>query len=132
MTKMEIARTTINMVESYFGLSVDVKVIPLHSCQPEDMAYVSNISEGEYEIEVNPNFLKDCEELDLVAVIAHEMVHVKQHELDGLSLETKAHYFKGQWFDPEDDYWFSPWEVEARGYEKAFVNLYAINWEKFV
>ena len=79
MTKMEIARTTINMVSMYF-----------------------------------------------------EMVHVKQHENDGLSLEVRAHYFRGTWYDPEDDYWFNPWEIEARGYEQAFWSMYANNWSKFV
>ena len=39
---------------------------------------------------------------------------------------------RGTWYDPEDDYWFNPWEIEARGYEAAFWAMYANNWSKFV
>jgi hypothetical protein len=132
MTKMEIARTTINMVSQYFDLDVKVKLIPSHEVQPDYNAYCTEVCEGEYEINVNPNFVLNCEEEEWVQLIAHEMVHVKQHENDGLSLEVRAHYFRGTWYDPEDDYWFNPWEIEARGYEAAFWSMYANNWSKFV
>ena len=62
----------------------------------------------------------------------HEMVHVKQHELEGLELEVNRHTYQGIWYDPEDNYWFTPWEIEARGYERAFLALWNENWEKFV
>ena len=62
---------------------------------------------------------------DMIKTLAHEMIHVKQHELDGLELTLTESFFRGQkWLG---EYWFSPWEVEARGYELAFLQHY-LHW----
>jgi hypothetical protein len=132
MRKMEIATGVINMVERYFNLDVDVTVRPTNECLPEDNGYCLTIGEGQYEIELHPEFLKNCTEEELVQVVSHEMVHVKQHELEGLELEVNRHSYQGIWYDPEDNYWFTPWEIEARGYERAFLALWNENWEKFI
>lgn len=65
---------------------------------------------------------------EMIKTLGHEMVHVKQYaknELSkqmrmtrrGLGIGSKWH---GEWWDPkgkEDDYWDSPWEIEAYGRE---------------
>lgn len=130
--KMKIATGVINMVSQYFELDVDVSIRPTHDCLPEDNGYCFNIGEGFYEIELHPEFLKTCTEDELVQVVSHEMTHVKQHELDGLEIEVRRASYKGEWYDPDDDYWFAPWEIEARGYERAFLSLWNRQWEQFV
>lgn len=65
---------------------------------------------------------------EMIKVLGHEMVHVKQYaknELSkqyrlargGLRIGTKWY---GEWWDPkrkEDAYWDAPWEIEAYGRE---------------
>jgi len=53
-------------------------------------------------------------------ILAHEMTHVKQFELDGLELYYKGRKsrFNGQIYDidldNDSEYFSAPWEVEAR------------------
>lgn len=61
-------------------------------------------------------------------ILAHEMVHVKQHakrELDvcGKTGKTKWHGSKIQ--ENDLDYWDLPWEIEAHGREKGLVYQWA-------
>ena len=134
MTKVEIARITMSLVADYFCLNhLDVKMVPTHEVGDENNAYLKPVSDWEYEIEVHPDFLKKCSEEELVKVIAHEMTHVKQYDYDNLELEVDRCYWKGELYDEKvEGYWFLPWEIEARGYEMAFWNLYSENWEKYV
>jgi hypothetical protein len=59
------------------------------------------------------------DERKVVEIIGHEMTHIKQFVYDGLDLDRCA--FKGSEYIIENDldYWFAPWEVEARGMEQA-------------
>jgi len=79
-------------------------------------------------------FATDCEagieinseikwnEPDLAAVVGHEMVHVYQTLHCGLDLEEKQGWYKNTLYrlKYETEYWLSPWEIEARGYEDYF------------
>lgn len=70
---------------------------------------------------------------DIIKVLAHEMVHVKQYaknELSkqfrlatgGIRLGSKWH---GEWWKPsskEDGYWDAPWEIEAYGREVGLIH----------
>ena len=74
---------------------------------------------------------------EMIKTLGHEMVHVKQYaknELsknmrltrgrDGQDTITLGSKWMGSWWTPkskEDDYWDSPWEIEAYGRE---VGLY--------
>lgn len=70
---------------------------------------------------------------DLVKTLAHEMVHVKQYAKNELAKQLRvsrgngfrlATKWKGEPWMPkskEDEYWDSPWEIEAYGRE---VGLY--------
>jgi hypothetical protein len=54
--------------------------------------------------------------------LAHEMVHLRQFKHDELQyFDNGVIKWKGEKFHPttymEDDYYLSPWEVEARGLE---------------
>ena len=69
---------------------------------------------------------------DMIRVLGHEMVHVKQYAKNELSKQFRVarggvrigSMWHGQWWDPkgkEDGYWDAPWEIEAYGRE---VGLY--------
>ena len=63
-----------------------------------------------------------------VSTLFHELTHVKQHVYDGFTLNDTSAIWKSDYLHlTEEDYWDSPWEVEARQYErnlrKEFFNL---------
>ena len=51
-------------------------------------------------------------------VIFHECAHIMQFELKGLIFTDELMMFDGQRHEG-DDYWWYPWEIEARGLEQA-------------
>lgn len=63
-----------------------------------------------------------------LSVLAHEMVHVKQYVTGELVEKGKYCLWKGKKyseFEPNsDDYFFSPWEVEAFGMQVGLYRLY--------
>ena len=129
--QVKVAERTIRMVQAYFGLDCHVS-IEIEDMVEDDNAYCTQYESGDYGIEVSHHFLKTASEQEIVQVIAHEMVHVKQHEHDELKMGTRGSFYKGQFFDSEvEGYWFLPWEIEARGYEMAFWALYTETWEQW-
>lgn len=78
-----------------------------------------------YLIAINPEV--DWQEPEFVKTIAHELIHVKQFTYDGLDFEAEdTVMFRGSYYRLENDmeYWLSPWEIEARGYENAIWVMY--------
>lgn len=85
--------------------------------------------------EVIPYFIVGIEteaeeegEDDPIAVLAHEMVHVKQY-VTGELVDHGTHCsWKGKNYEEyeanSDDYFFSPWEVEAYGMQVGLYRLY--------
>lgn len=76
---------------------------------------------------------KDPKGDDIIQVLAHEMVHVKQYAKNELSKQYRlargglriASKWHGEWWDPkkkEDEYWDSPWEIEAYGREVGLMH----------
>ena len=64
--------------------------------------------------------------------LGHELIHIKQY-LNGETFDYKEGdvRFRGERFtnwEKGEAYWFSPWELEAYGYEQG---LYAVFKEKF-
>lgn len=125
----------INSVKFYAGLLLEESVTSDLSIEVEikydlDAAGHCLTEDAEdypraFTIELNPNM---CDGESMYATLAHEMVHVKQYALgelynvlaltpDQLSF-TNKHIWKGEPWEPnprEDDYFDSPWEVEAFG-----------------
>jgi hypothetical protein len=119
--QIKIIQDVIYMVGAYFNLDVDVEIIT-GPMSDDNCAELGMECLGFYCMVFNKDFLTTASNADIIRITAHEMVHVKQHELDGLELEVDAAFFKGKkWIG---EYWFSPWEVEARGYELAFLQHY--------
>jgi len=62
---------------------------------------------------------------DMIKILAHEMIHVRQFVKDGLNLDSSK--FKGKKFvarSNQSEYWDSPWEKEAYLKEKALAEYY--------
>lgn len=68
------------------------------------------------------------EEEDPFMVLAHEMVHVKQYALGELVDANSYCMWKGQRYQEfeadSEEYYFSPWEVEAFGMQVGLYRLY--------
>lgn len=108
----------VDLVAGYYNLDVDIFVET--EGLDENSAELEVLGGSVYSIILDRKFIKNEDLVYIIRAVAHEMVHVKQHELDGLCLETAM--FKGKHWG--GDYWFAPWEVEARGLEEAFLMHY--------
>ena len=87
-------------------------------------ATADRIKNKRFELRLNYSMLESDEEV--VKAVMHEMTHVKQFINNGLRLYHKAAKFNGTQYEMKDakDYWFSPWEMEARAMEEPLYNFF--------
>ena len=106
---VELFKTVLNLEGSKIRIRIN------HALDKSTLAEVVELF-GSYAININP-CIKGRRKL--VELIGHEMTHIKQFEHDALDLDKCS--FKGNEYIIENDldYWFSPWEIEARGMEQA-------------
>ena len=82
--------------------------------------------DGDFTIEIQ----KNLDTPRVIVHVAHEMVHLRQFKHDELDVRDESTYWKGERYDtPEfgsDEYWLSPWEIEARALEGWLQN----RWEE--
>lgn len=83
---------------------------------------IRKVNKTEYAGQVIRKRKKIVLEASSIRAIAHEMVHVKQFLKHQLVESDPIVFWNGQatrlTYDLDDDeYWLSPWEMEARGYE---------------
>lgn len=117
--QIELIQDVTRFVLNRYNLDPFVDV-ELYNFKDEDvMAFVRNDDDDLFVIEVNKQFLATATTAELVTTICHEAIHIKQHILDGLSSDSKVWHFKGEVF-ADKNYWFFPWEIEARGMQDAF------------
>lgn len=88
-------------------------------CSPTDYDYKNH---REFEILINRNLVK----YNQIKTICHEMVHVKQFARKELrDFNYNVFKWKGEKLTIDDnDYYSSPWEVEALSKEKPLYKLY--------
>ncbi len=123
--KERLILSVAEMVATYFDIDPIIG-LTVSDLGDEAQAYCNEIDPYVFELEFDKKFLKTASDEDIIRATAHEMVHVKQYINDGLTLEVgKPYKFKGKKY--EGDYWFSPWEIEARGHEEAFLQ-YFLHW----
>ena len=76
----------------------------------------------------------DEEAEDPVAVLAHEMVHVKQYVTGALVDHGKYCSWNGKKYEEyeanSEEYFFSPWEVEAYGMQVGLYRMYCRSMEE--
>jgi hypothetical protein len=76
-----------------------------------------------FEIVVRPSLKSE----DLLQLLAHEMVHLKQfakNELFDYSCGSKSRFNGKVYTRDKIDYWFLPWEIEAYGRERGLYVKY--------
>lgn len=77
---------------------------------------------------------EDSGEEDPLAILAHEMVHVKQYSRGELVDHGKYCSWHGKKYEEYDanseDYFFSPWEVEAFGMQVGLYRMYLRSMEQ--
>jgi hypothetical protein len=85
-----------------------------------------NIRPKSFEIEIDAKLKKN----ELLKAVAHEMVHVKQYatcQVRDLIRENKTKW-EGSTYKVNnagsEEYWFSPWEVEAYGKEAGLYVMF--------
>jgi hypothetical protein len=103
------------------GVSVHLKL--KETLFEDAQAYCEREGKGLYTIELGKRAVEDDV---LLQTIFHEMTHVKQYEREGLKIKVRHGKFKGETYslEKDEDYWLSPWEMEARAMEDAMINFY--------
>jgi hypothetical protein len=111
--------------ENLFKLTEVEVLITFNEKASEGYEAVTIPGKDKFLVALNPNIAWDEDEL--VKTIGHELTHVKQFTYDGLKFEFEdVVVFKDNEYRFENsmEYWLSPWEIEARGYEAAILVLY--------
>jgi len=67
---------------------------------------------------------------DMLKILAHELVHVKDYVLGNLAMRKVGMVYRGVTFDAETllDYFKLPYEIEAYGREKGLLVSFLIFW----
>jgi hypothetical protein len=96
----------------------------------------------EYEVDRDGNprefiieLLRTRKKINMFKVLAHEMVHVKQHAKGEAKDKFKKDKYVTLWFgekyDDDTSYWDQPWEIEAYGLENSLVAKFLVEHDQF-
>ena len=85
--------------------------------------------------EFNIELLRTRKKINMFKVLAHEMVHVKQHAKGEAKDKIKKDKYVTLWFgekyDDDTSYWDQPWEIEAYGLENSLVAKFLVEHDQF-
>jgi len=85
--------------------------------------------------EFNIEILRTRKKINMFKVLAHEMVHVKQHAKGEAKDKFKKDKYITLWFgekyDDDTSYWDQPWEIEAYGLENSLVAKFLVEHDQF-
>ena len=87
----------------------------------DDCASADRIKNKRFELRLNHSRLKDSSEL--IKSVMHEVTHIKQYIENGLRMGAKVARYEGEEYR-DFDYWFTPWEMEARAMEQPMFHLF--------
>lgn len=87
-------------------------------------ATADRIKNRRYEIRLNRLLIDNTQ--GVLKAVFHECTHVKQFIENGLRIYQKAARWEGGSFKMDDleDYWLSPWEMEARAMEEPLYHMF--------
>lgn len=98
------------------------------------LAWINLFSDNRFTIIINEKVLhrktrgKIFHLKDAIQCIGHELVHVKQYiKREMRDYANSDVWYKGQRYDKweeDEDYYFSPWEIEAYGCEEGFYKCF--------
>ena len=85
--------------------------------------------------EFNIELLRTRKKINMFKVLAHEMVHVKQHAKGEAKDKFKKDKYITLWFgekyDDDTSYWDQPCEIEAFGLENSLVAKFLVEHDQF-
>lgn len=84
-----------------------------------------------FKMTIRPTMSED----NVLASVAHEIVHIKQYASGILTDVGDKVRWDGEILDFQDDiesdlYWFSPWELEARAMERGLMMMFKASLKK--
>lgn len=129
--QVDIIFRTYQIVNQVFKFESEIELIvaPNDLVEGNEAMVTPHKTEKKYLVAINEEFIEknNCQD-ELIRLIAHELTHVNQFEKGELIWTEDDAVYKGELYRYENDleYWFAPWEVEARGMEDAFLSLYRI------
>lgn len=120
VSRSEMIRAAHFFLEKLVGLRLTKNLDVMIMCRDSEVFHGTadwidrNLYPREFEIMINRGLSKE----DQLVALAHELVHVKQYargELKEVLVGPTKLKWKGQFFLWEkDNYWDTPWEIEAR------------------
>lgn len=116
-------------------LRITIRIVHPNQCHGKDKkeleqykAWMNRISKFSFTITINSRMMYNHKNLfrrmkPLLECLGHELVHVKQYvNGEARDYANGDAWYKGQRYSDwqeDDNYWFSPWELEAYSYEQG-------------
>jgi hypothetical protein len=123
-----------NLMSPQLSKNLSIKIIV------RDKLDAGGFCEYELDRDGNPRefiieLLRTRKKINMFKVLAHEMVHVKQHAKGEAKDKFKKDKYVTLWFgekyDDDTSYWDQPWEIEAYGLENSLVAKFLVEHDQF-
>ena len=123
-----------NLMSPQLSKNISIKIIV------RDKLDAGGFCEYELDQDGNPRefiieLLRTRKKINMFKVLAHEMVHVKQHAKGEAKDKFKKDKYITLWFgekyDDDTSYWDQPWEIEAYGLENSLVAKFLVEHDQF-
>jgi hypothetical protein len=123
-----------NLMSPQLSKNISIKIIV------RDKLDAGGFCEYEVDRDGNPRefiieLLRTRKKINMFKVLAHEMVHVKQHAKGEAKDKFKKDKYVTLWFgekyDDDTSYWDQPWEIEAYGLENSLVAKFLVEHDQF-
>lgn len=113
--EIELVLNALEFVAKFYNLKTGVTTVKLIASDVLD-ATAEKVKNNRFEIRLAHNRCRN--ESTILRALFHEMTHVKQYMQNGFSMNGQTAKWNNETFK-DFDYWFSPWEMEARAMEEA-------------
>ena len=123
-----------NLMSPQLSKNISIKIIV------RDKLDAGGFCDYEIDRDGNPRefiieLLRTRKKINMFKVLAHEMVHVKQHAKGEAKDKFKKDKYITVWFgekyDDDTSYWDQPWEIEAYGLENSLVAKFLVEHDQF-
>lgn len=123
----------VNIILSFFNIdNQEVEVFfvkDLDNIEKYNHISIGNVHgyDGSYKVEINDGMSF----VEIIRTLGHELTHLKQYEFnEHYSVDQYTSIWKGQEYNIREitieEYYFLPWEMEARAYEEPISDVVAV------